>query len=305
MHQHATGEHQTPGREWPGGLRRRDLGLIAAGAAAAVALPAAVAPTPAAAHPTGPVRFGTVGAVQTAGLLSQLVADFQAGSPHQVELSTGNTTDLYGRARAGELDLVATHLGVAELAEFVSDGAGRWPRIALATAFAFVAAPADPAGIRSAGDAVDAFERIAQTQSPFVVNNLDSPRSVTDILWQAAGQPDQGGWFLDPGLSGPAAVQAAAQLGGYTIWGLHPFLALQQQQPTGMQAVLFGDSLLQRAVATVVVRPGPGRRVNLPGALALEQFLLSPQTQGRIRRFRHPQFDLPIFWPAAHHNTTD
>jgi hypothetical protein len=97
-------------------------------------------------------------------------------------------------------------------------------------------------------------------------------------------------------------VQAAAQLGGYTLWGLHPFLALQQQQPTGMRAVLFGDSLLQRGVASVVVQPGPERPVNIAGALALERFLLTPDTQGRIRRFRHPQFDLPIFWPAAHHN---
>ncbi|MGH3683278.1 MAG: hypothetical protein ACRDT2_23880, partial [Natronosporangium sp.] len=175
----------------------------------------------------------------------------------------------------------------------------------LSTSFTFVAAPADPAGIRAAADAVEAFERIAQTESPFVVNNLASPLVVTDTMWHAAGRPEQGDWFVDNGLSGPAAVQAAEQLGGYTLWGLHPFLAFRQQQPTTMQAVLYDDSLLQRAIASVAVVPSRYRRVNLSGALALQEFLLTPATQGQIRQFRHPMFARPIFWPAAHHSHHD
>jgi tungstate transport system substrate-binding protein len=302
MNEHASGL-PTPVRG--SGLRRRDLGLAVAGAAAAVALPAALAASPAVATTTplaSTVRLGTVGATRTGGLLDQLLATFAAQSQYEVVVTVGEAAGLYAQARAGDLDIVASHLGVTELPEFVGDRAGRWPQLVLATVFAFIAAPHDPAGIGAAGDAVDAFERIAQARSPFVVNNLGNPRYVIETLWHAAGQPDRAGWYVDNGLSGPAAVQAAAQLGGYTLWGLHPFLALQQQQPTGMRAVLFGDSLLQRGVASVVVQPGPERPVNIAGALALERFLLTPDTQGRIRRFRHPQFDLPIFWPAAHHN---
>lgn len=216
--------------------------------------------------------------------------------------SVGPVPELYQQARDGQADLVATHLGVAELPDAVRDRVVRWPQLVLSTVFTFVAAPDDPAGIRTATDAVDAFGRIAAIQSPFVANNLGSPLVVTDTLWHAAGAPDKTGWYVDNGLSGPMAVQAASQLGGYTLWGLHPFLAFQQQQPTDMQAVPFDDSLLQRIVASAVVRPGWTRRVNLRGALALEQFLLDPATQGLIRAFRHPQFPRPIFWPAAHHN---
>src|SRR5690606_22855866 len=129
-----------------------------------------------------------------------------------------------------------------------------------------------------------------------------NPRFVSETLWHSAGQPDRTGWYVDNGLSAAAAVQAAAQLGGYTIWGLHPFLTLQQQNPVDMRAVLFGDSLLQQPVATVVVRPGKGRAVTRPGALELQRFLLAPEIQGVVRRFRHPQFGLPIFWPVGHHN---
>jgi tungstate transport system substrate-binding protein len=299
-----------------GGLRRRDLGRFAAGAVAAAALPAAVATTPgtlaaapaaaepatAPAHHPDTVRLGTVPAAATGGLLNQLVAGFQAQHPYQVVITTGNAADLYAQAGSGELDLVLSHLGLTELADFVGRRAGRWPQLVLATSFAYLAAADDPAGIRDATDAVDAFDRIATSQSPFVVNNLGNVRFVIDTLWHAAGEPDQTGWWVDNGLSGPAAAQAAEQLGGYTLWGVHPFLAFEQQQGTSLQAVLSSDSLLQRVVASVVVRPSWTRRVNLPGALALEQFLLAPQTQGTIRRFRHPRFALPLFWPAAHHN---
>ncbi|HEX5716462.1 MAG TPA: hypothetical protein VF179_09900 [Thermoanaerobaculia bacterium] len=288
-----------------GGLTRRDLGLAVAGAAAAAVVSpvlagAAAVATDAPAH--GTIRLGTVGATRTAGLLDGLIARFQDQSPYQVVLTAGNAADLYAQAREGLLDIVTTHLGVADLPAFVQDKVGRWPQVVFATVTAYVAAPDDPAGILAASDAVDAFERIAQTRSPFVVNNLDNPRFVSETLWHAAGQPDRTGWYVDNGLSGAAAVQAASQRGGYTLWGLHAFLTRQQQNPVNMRAVLFGDSVLHQPVASVVVQPGHGRKVNLPGALALQQFLLTPEIQGVVRRFRHPQFDLPIFWPVAHYN---
>jgi tungstate transport system substrate-binding protein len=291
-----------------GGLTRRDLGLVLAGVAAAAVVPPVLAGTDAAA--TGEtagggkdiVRLGTVVATRTAGFLDSLIARFQDQSPYQVVLTVGNAADLDAQAREGLLDILAIHFGVDELPALVQDRVGRWPQGVFATVTAYIAAPGDPAGILSASDAVDAFERIAQTRAPFVVNNLENPKVVAETLWQAAGQPDQTGWYIDNGLSGAAAVQAASQRGGYTLWGLHPFLTLQQQNPVNMRAVLFSDSLLQQPVVSVVVQPGKGRTVNLPGALALQQFLLTPQIQGVVRRFRHPQLALPIFWPIAHYN---
>jgi tungstate transport system substrate-binding protein len=304
-------QRTTPTPAWGGvRLRRRELGLAVAGTAAA-ALPAGLTGEPAAAatgarHHGHTVRLATIPAVQTGGLLNQLLAGFQAQSSYQVVTSVGQVADLYQRARDGQADLVVSHLGVPELAELVDDGIGRWPRLVLGTAFAYVVPPADPAGVRTAAGAVDAFRRIAQAQAPFVVNDLDNPRFLTDTLWHAAGQPDREGWYLDLQVSGPAAVRAASQRGGYTLWGLHPFLALQEQQPTDMRAVPFDDPLLRRVVASVVVRPGRGRWVNAPGALALEEFLLTPRTQGEIHRFRHPRFPtVPIFAPAAHHNARE
>jgi tungstate transport system substrate-binding protein len=286
-----------------GRIGRRQLGLaglaLAAGAATAT-LPLADAAT--ASPVRSRIRLAAIPAVRLGGLLDELLAVFEAGSGYRVTVSEGSHAAAFTRARAGEADLTLTHFGVSELREFVGDGLGRWPRLVLSNGFVFLGPPADPAGIRATGDPVTALAQIAQTRTPFVANNLAEPAFMTDILWHAAGSPDRAGWYVDEGLSGPAAMQAAAARGGYTIWGLHPFLMLREQRPLDLRPVIFADSLLQRGIASVVVNPRRVGPVNLRGALALERFLCTTETQGRIRAFRHPDFDEPVFWPAAHHN---
>lgn len=61
------------------------------------------------------------------------------------------------------------------------------------------------------------------------------------------------------------------------------------------------DSIMQRILATVVVRRPPGL-VNLEGGIALQEHLTQPATQAQIRAFRIPEIDGPIFWPAGNQN---
>jgi tungstate transport system substrate-binding protein len=309
--------HSRRSRAGPGGstvTRRRFLGSAAAGAAIA---PLALQDTAAAQDEEtvsrSVVRLATIPGLDTGGLLTQLLAGFEQRTGHRVEVFTSRPThgadgtspvaDLFERARAGLADIVMTHWGVAELAEFVDEGLVRWPMmIAANSTGTFIVPPSDPAGVRGVTDPVAAFGRIAQTRSPFVVNDTSVIRYVLDVLWNGAGRPDKQGWYLDLGLIGRPAMVEAARRGGYSMWGLHPFLMSQQQQPLPLQAVVFQDSLLQRVMSATVVRPGPYRRVHVKGAFALERYLVDPATQARIHTFRLPGFNHPIIWPAGHHN---
>jgi tungstate transport system substrate-binding protein len=246
------------------------------------------------------VRLLTVGAANTAGFLANLVAGFEEATGHRVEIIVG-AMDIFDQARAGEADIVLAHFGFTELQDFVAERRGLWPELILSNTVVFLVPPGDPAGILGVDDPVEAFQRIADLRTPFVVNDLGETRFITDTLWNATGRPDKGEWFLDLGLVGRQAVQEAARRGAYTLWGLHPFLMLQQQNPVGLEPLVINDSLMQRIIASVVVLRASGR-LNIPGALALQRYLVDPSTQALIRAFRLPNIDRPIFWPAANNN---
>ncbi|MQA83681.1 MAG: hypothetical protein GEV03_03355 [Streptosporangiales bacterium] len=252
------------------------------------------------------VRLAAVNALQFGGLGNQLVADFEQRTGYRVTVFIGTAGEVFAQAGAGDADIVMTHWGFTELENFVSEGRGKWPKMIFSNSTGtFIIPPNDPAGVRDVTDPVQAFERIAESESPFVVNDIGQIRYTTDTLWNAAGRPDREGWYLDLGLSGPAAMQEAAGRGGYTIWGLQPFLGMQGSlpEPLPLEPVVFQDSMLQRSISSVVVNRPLSR--NVRGALAFERYLLELATQARIRAVSVPNVEGPVMWPAGNQNDND
>jgi hypothetical protein len=64
---------------------------------------------------------------------------------------------------------------------------------------------------------------------------------LNDILWDAAGQAPSGTWYFNEGLQKGLAMQAAAHKGGYSIWGVTPFLKFQQHNHVRLEPLVLGD----------------------------------------------------------------
>jgi ABC-type tungstate transport system permease subunit len=105
-----------------------------------------------------------------------------------VEIYAG-TQDVYQRARNGKADMVLSHYGFSEVESFVTEGFGLWPRLVFANQAALLGPPGDPAHIRGLADAVEGFRRIAQTKSPFLINNDPTVKYIAEVLWQGADRP--------------------------------------------------------------------------------------------------------------------
>jgi len=249
------------------------------------------------------VRLAVVNTPEEGGLLRDILPDFEKQTGFRVEVHSGE--DVYDRARNGQADLVISHYGHAGVEPFMADGLGLWPRFVFGNQNVIIGPSSDPARVRDLPDAVEGFRRIAQSRSPFVVNNSGIPKYTEDVLWEAAGRPSkEGGWYLDLGLREQNAVQAAAQRGAYTIWGLVPFLQYLQQNPVNLRALLVNDAVLSRMMVSVVLKPEKFPQANVEGAKALEKYLLLPSTQARIRAFRYPGLDHALWWPSARDNST-
>jgi tungstate transport system substrate-binding protein len=246
------------------------------------------------------VRVASVKTAVEGSVLPELVADFEKASSYKVALTPGES--VYTWAREGKFDLVISHYGHREAEDFVLDGLGEWPRTIFSNQMALVGPPDDPARVRGLEDAGEAFRRIAASKSKFVLNDIDGVRYLTNILWNAAGQPDRTGWFLDEGHRKDGAIERASEMGAYSFWGLTPFLRLNGQAPLRLEPLVLADPLLQRLLVSVIVKPAKVPGANAEGARALQAHLLSPATQARIRSIRYPG-DPRVCWvPAGRHN---
>ena len=290
------------------GVGRREFGILLGALpviAAGCSKPAAPAPTEASIEPPKSPTVVRVLSVPTAvegNLLPTLIAEFHKQSTYRVELSAND--DLYTPARQGFADLVISHYGHKHAEDFVMEGYGEWPRTLFSNQMALLGHPSDPARIRGLQDAGEAFRRIAAAKAPFVLNHIDGVQYLTEILWNAAGRPDRAGWVLDEGKKKDEAIRFASEKKAYSLWGLTPFLRLQKETPIDLEPLVLADPLLQRMLVAIIVKPAKVPGVNAPGALAFQNYLLSPPTQARIREVRYPGAEHVLWVPAGRHNRT-
>jgi tungstate transport system substrate-binding protein len=246
------------------------------------------------------VRLQVVNVPVDSGLLAELLPDFERTTGYRVQVTKGEA--VYEMARQGAADLMLSHYGHAQVDDFMADGLALWPRAVFANQAVLIGPASDPAGIRGTQDVVEAFRRIAQTRSRFVVNNAATEKYLAQILWEAAGRPDQAGWYTDTGIRDQQAIQAADRSTAYVLWGIVPFLKYKEANTSILEALVLDDPMLQRMMMTVIPNPEKIPDVNVAGAFALQKYLTSSQTQARIRAFRYPGLNNEIFWPAARDN---
>jgi tungstate transport system substrate-binding protein len=247
------------------------------------------------------VRLVSVPTAVEGNVLPGLIQRFQEESGLEVALTASQ--DVYELARGGKVDLAISHYGHKHAEDFVMGGFGDWPRTLFSNQMALLGPKSDPAKVRGLEDVGEAFRRIAQARAPFVVNDIDGVRYLTEVVWNASGCPDRGPWFIDDRrYRKEEAIHFAAKQGAYIFWGLTPFLRFRNDATLGLEPLVLADPLLQRMLVSVVVKDSKVPGVNVAGATKLQTFLLSPATQARIRTARYPGETRVTWVPGGRHN---
>lgn len=258
--------------------------------------------TPAHAQDQRPLRIAVVNTPQFSGLMDDLIADYKATKGQDVEVYSGN--NVFEKATNGEADLIIAHYGKSGMEDFITKGLGSWPQLVFSNQMVLIGPPEDPAGIRGSKSAAEAFKRIAQKKSPFISNEIPSVSYLTSVLWAMAGQPDKTDWFIEEGLSKGRAIRTATERRAYVIFGAWPFLRIKKKQGSDLEILVADDPLLQRVMASVVVKADKIPGVNMASAEAFQKYLLSPQAQARVAAFRSPDASIQLWWPAARSNNS-
>lgn len=246
------------------------------------------------------LRVGAVNTPFYTGLLDTLLAEFKTQKELDTWICSGK--NIYDEARKGTVDMVISHYGKDGTEPFVLEGYGEWPRPVFANQACLIGPESDPANVRGMNDLVEAFRRIAESESPDIVNKSPATRYFTDLLWHAAGKPEKSDWYIVSQSENVSAVEQAKSAGGYVIYGTFPFLRYKEAAKLPMDVMVVGDPILQRIMVSVLIKPDKISGVNYKAAKAFQKFLLSPQAQAMVRAYRVEGSDAQLWWPAARHN---
>lgn len=244
-------------------------------------------------RPRDRIVLATGTAIVDAGLLQVLVSLFEAQTDYRVHvLPVGSGKALKLGAR-GEADLLLVHAGDAELA-FMAAGHGLERVLVVYGEYVVVGPPEDPAGVRRVADAVGGFKQIARSQALWLSRGDDSGTyRREEELWQEAGVVPKGPWFRTTGEGMGVTLRLASRHQAYTLSPRATFLWLARE--LALEVHVAGDPRLDDAYHAIVVNPGAHPEVNVEGARAFVEFLLSPQIQDIIRAFGVDEVGEPLF----------
>lgn len=277
----------------PSAETSKSFALLAASTALAVLAAGCFGP------PTADARLtlATTTSVDDSGLLGAILPDFEASHGARVAVVAVGSGQALEIGRRGDADLVLVHSPAAEQA-FLANGSGvaRWQ--VMYNYFAIAGPDTDPAGIRAAGNASDAFARIFANRSTFVSRGDESGTHAKEkALWAALGLNTtafETSWYKSIGQGMAATLRTAYELDGYTLtdegtyWSL-PSVGPNATAKPGLHLLLGGlarpSGDLKNTYSVIQLNATRLPHIHADLARAFAEWITSPETAARIANY--------------------
>jgi len=199
-----------------------------------------------------PLRLGTTTTVEQSGALA-LLDSLHPAIPVRVVVGASGT--ILHAAAAGDLDVVITHAPTLEQRLLIDPGHAALRCPFVASRFAIVGPPADPAHVAAATTAAEAFRRIANARAAFVSRADSSGTHIKELsLWKSAAvRPDAPGntWYVQAGGDQAATLRIADERAAYALADVPTFTRL-----TGidLRLLFIADTVLGNPYTLYVIR---------------------------------------------------
>jgi tungstate transport system substrate-binding protein len=226
---------------------------------------------------------------------------FREDSGIEVKVIAVGTGQALQLGRRGDADVLIVHDPESEQA-FMDEGHGESRRQIMHNDFIIVGPANDPARVRDAKTAAQAFQRIASTQSTFVSRGDESGTHLREkSLWRAASINPEGAWYVKGGSGMGATLRMTDDKRGYTLTDRGTFLS--QRDKLELALAHEGDPLLLNRYSVIVVKPDKNKPEEYERARRFAEFLVAPKTQKVIGEFGVERFGQPLFIPDASSDT--
>jgi tungstate transport system substrate-binding protein len=246
------------------------------------------------------LKLSTTTSAVSSGLLSFLLPPFEKQFNIKVEVLPVGTGKALELAAKGQVDVVLVHARKLE-EQFLQEGHGVNRRDVMYNEFILVGPAQDPAQVKQAKTAAEAFQRIAEKQVLFLSRGDNSGTHVKEKeVWESAQVDPQNAWYIETKKGMIETLQMAQERGAYTLTDRGTFLAVSQDLASRIPTldILFeGDPMFFNPYSIIAVNPMKHPQVKYVLAMALIGWLTS-QEQKVIEEFGKDRFGRPLFHPV-------
>ncbi len=248
--------------------------------------------------PTQELRLATTTSTCDTGLLDVLDRKFEEANNVKILPICEGTGKAIATGELGAADAVMVHAVAAEL-RAVANGSFINRTYIMYNYFVIIGPESDPAGIGNAGNASDAFMRIAAKQVSFISRGDDSGTHKMELsIWQAANITPAGTWYQSVGKGMGDTIITANIKEGYTLSDLGTYLAVKDKIEL---KILFekDQKYLFNPYHVMAVNPQKFPNVKYELARKYIDYVTSREGQDIIGNFGKDKYGEGLFVPSA------
>jgi len=231
------------------------------------------------------LRMSTTTSTENSGLLKVLLPPFEKKYNCTVDVISVGTGKALKLGETGDVDVVLVHARALEDA-FVAAGFGVNRRDVMYNDFIIIGPANDPAKVRSAKTAAEAFRLIAAAHAPFISRGDESGTHQKEKeLWKAAAMKPAGSWYVESGQGMGEVITMATERRAYTLADRATYNAYRSGK-TDLKTVFEGEKGLFNPYGVIAVNPKRFPHVKSDLAMKFINYITGPEGQGVIASFK-------------------
>jgi tungstate transport system substrate-binding protein len=231
------------------------------------------------------LRMSTTTSTENTGLLNVLLPPFEKECGCKVDVIAVGTGKALKLGEAGDVDVVLVHARSLE-DKFVANGFGVNRRDVMYNDFVIIGPANDPAHVKGAKTAAEAFRRIAAAQAVFISRGDESGTDVKEKeIWASAGIHPAGRWYRSIGQGMGEAIMMATEERGYTLSDRGTYNAFINGK-TNLAILFEGEKGLFNPYGVIAVNPKKFPHAKYDLAMKFSDFITGPKGQAIIAGYQ-------------------
>ncbi|BEH13059.1 substrate-binding domain-containing protein [Marinobacter shengliensis] len=236
------------------------------------------------AHAEGYIILASTTSTENSGLFDSILPKFKNASGIDVRVVAVGTGQAFELARRGDADSLLVHDTNGEQ-RFIDNGHATGRADVMYNDFVLIGPANDPANVRNAKTAAEAFAAIASARAPFTSRGDDSGTNRAELrLWENAGVEPDGDWYRELGSGMGPTLNTAAAMDAYVMSDRATWVAFGNRQ--NLTLLFEGDNVLFNQYGSLLLSEQKHPHLKHDLARQWHNWLISKEGQQAIADFK-------------------